>query len=141
MGLKVSIDTNVFIAVKNKEPEFEFCQRILDEIELKKVEGIISTIVLAEVLAGFFQNDEKIEAERFSNKALLNFDLISVNQDIAFEAASIRGNYNIKLPDAIIYATTIMSKADFLITNDKRLLKKIKLEQSTPKEFVEQYLD
>ena len=139
--MKVNLDTNIFLAVKNKEPDYEYCERIIDEIEDKKIDSIMSTIVLAEILVGFFQNNEKDEASRFASSALLNYDLISVDQDIAQKAAYIRAQYNIKLPDALISATTILSESDFFITNDKPLLKKQKIKKITPKAFVEKYLD
>lgn len=141
MGLKVSLDTNVFLAIKNKEPGFEFSKRIIDSVEENTIEGIMSTIVLAEVLIGFYQNEENEEANKFSSKALLNYDVISVNHDIAIEAAKIRARYNIKLPDAIIAASTIYSGADFLISHDKPLLKKLKIQNIAPKEFVENFLE
>ncbi len=143
MGLKVSLDTNVFLAVKNKEPGYQFSKRIIDSVEdnQNQIEGIMSTIVLAEVLIGFYQNDENEKANRFSSKALLNYDIITVNHEVARKAAQIRAKYNIKLPDAIITASTIISGADLFITNDGFLLKKLKIQVSTPKEFVENYLE
>ncbi len=141
MGLKVNLDTNVFLAVKNKEPEFEFSKKIIDSIEDNKIEGIMSAIVLAEVLIGFYQNNENEKADKFASKVLLNYNFISVNHEISQKASQIRAKYNIKLPDAIIIASTIISKADFLITHDKPLLKKLKIQNITPKEFVENYLD
>ena len=139
--MKVSLDTNVFLAVKNKEPEHEYCEKIINSIEDKQIDGVMSTIVLAEVLVGFYQNAENEEANRFSSKALLNFDLVPVNQNIAQEAAQIRALYKINLPDAIISASTILSGADFFITWDKTLLKKLRIQKITPKEFVDNYLE
>ena len=139
--MKVNLDTNIFIAVKNKESEYEYCEKIIDSIEDNQIEGVMSTIVLAEILVGFYQNAENEEADRFSSSAILNYDLISVNQDLAQKAAQIRAQYNIKLPDAIISASSIITGADFLITNDTTLQKKLNIEKITPKEFVEKYLE
>ena len=36
--MKVCLDTNVFIAIKNKEEDFGFCTKILDAIEEKHIE-------------------------------------------------------------------------------------------------------
>ena len=43
--------------------------------------------------------------------------------------------------DAIIEASTIYSGADFLISHDKPLLKKLKIQNIAPKEFVENFLE
>ncbi|MHA1491258.1 MAG: type II toxin-antitoxin system VapC family toxin [Promethearchaeota archaeon] len=139
--MKACLDTNIFLAVKNKELHYEYCEKILNFIEDKKINGVMSTIVLAEVLVGFYQIGENKEANRFSSSALLNYDIIPVNHDIAQKAAQIRAQYNIKLPDAIISASTIISGSDFFITNNKTLLKKLKICEITPREFVEKYIE
>jgi len=139
--MKVCLDTNVFIAVKNKEEDFEFCIKILDAIEEKYIEGSISTIVLAEVLVGFYMKNEKIEATRFLNSAMLNFDIIPVNIDITQKAAQIRVQYGIKLPDAIITASTINSNSDYFITFNRTMLKKLEIQVLSPMDFVKNHLD
>ena len=89
-GMKVNLDTNVFIAIKNKEPDYEYCETIIDSVEDNQIEGVMSIIVLAEVLVGFYQNAENEEADRFSSSAILKYDLIPVNHDLAQKAAQIR---------------------------------------------------
>jgi predicted nucleic acid-binding protein len=139
--MRVCLDTNVFLSVKNKEDDHEYCEKIIDFIESKHIDGVLSTIVLIEVLVGFYQNSENSEADRFSSNAALNFDVITVNFEIAQKAAQLRAQHNIKLPDAIISASTIISKSEFFITNDKRLLKKLDIKKITPKDFVKNYLE
>jgi predicted nucleic acid-binding protein len=141
MGMKVNLDTNIFIAVKNKESNFEYSKQILDRIEDKTLNAVISTVVFMEVLVGFYQNNEKDEANSFSNKILLNYDLITVDPEIAIEAAKIRAKFGIKLPDAIIAASTLLSECDYFITNDKPLLEKLDIKKITPKKFVEKFLN
>ena len=139
--MKVNLDTNVFVSVKNKDDEHEYCEKIINFIEDKHIDGVLSTIVLIEVLVGFYQNSENEEADRFSSSAVLNFDVIPVNFEIAQKTAQLRAQHNIRLPDAIISASTIISKAEFFITNDKTLLKKLDLKKITPKDFVKNYLE
>ncbi|MBY8986606.1 MAG: PIN domain-containing protein, partial [Candidatus Lokiarchaeota archaeon] len=117
--MKVCLDTNVFITIKNKEEDFESCIKILNAIEEKRIEGSVSTIVLAEVLVGFYIKNEKNEANRFLSSAILNFDVVPVNLDITQMAAQIRVQYGIKLPDAIITASSINSNSDYFITYNK----------------------
>ena len=139
--MKVSLYTNVFLSVKNKDVDHEYCEKIINSIEDKHIDGVLSTIVLIEVLVGFYQNSENNEADRFSSSALLNFDVIPVNLEIAQKSAQLRAQHNIRLPDAIISASTIVSKAEFFITNDKTLLKKLDLKKITPEDFVINYLE
>ena len=139
--MRVCLDTNVFLSVKNKEDGYEYCEKIINFIEDKQIDGILSTIVLIEVLVGFYQNSEKDEADRFSSSAMLSYDIIPVNLDIAQKAAQIRAQHNIKLPDAIISASVINSKSEFFITNNKTLLKKLNIKKITPKDFVKKYFE
>ena len=138
--MKVNLDTNVFLAVKNKEPEYEICEKIIDSVEDKTINGVMSVIVLEGVLVGFYQNDENEGANQFSNNTLLNYEIIPVEQNIAQKAAQLRAHYNIKLPDAIISVSTIRSGADIFISRDKTLQKKLNIKVATPKEFVEKFL-
>ena len=141
MDVKVCLDTNIFIAVKNKEPEFENCKQILDSVENKQIEGVMPTIVIAEVLVGFYQNDEVEEANRFLSNAILNFIIIPLNAEISKESAYLRAQNNLKLPDAIVLASAIFSRSDFLITQDKIILKKLLIQKIAPKEFVKNHLE
>lgn len=138
--MKVSLDTNVFIAIKNKEENFMDCKHILDAIEENQFKGVISTIVLSEVLVGFYQNNELEEGDRFLSKAILNYKVIPVDIRISQKAAQIRAQYQFKLPDAIIAASTILSDSEAFITCDKPLLKKLKIQVFSPVEFVEKYI-
>ena len=55
---------------------------------------------------------------------ILNSPHLSVfNMDslVAKKTAEIRANYNIKTPDAIQLATAILHKADYFLSNDKKL--------------------
>jgi predicted nucleic acid-binding protein len=140
MGLKVSLDTNIFIAVKNKETKAGSCKKILDAIEKKEIQAILSTIIIAEVLVGFYQNNEFDEIEEFINNATQNYDIVPVSIEIARYAAQIRSITSIKLPDAIIIATSELSKVDALISNDMPNQKKIKQEILTPDQFLTKFL-
>ena len=103
--MKVCLDTNIFISVKNKETDSSYCELILDAIDENQIQAAISTIVLAEVLVGFYQNKEIHEAEQFLNHAISKYQIIPVNVEISNKAALLRGTQQIKLPDALISAT------------------------------------
>lgn len=139
--MKVCLDTNVFIAIKNKEEDFEFCIKILDAIEEKHIEGSVSTIVLTEVLIGFYLKNEKTAADRFLSSTILNFDIVPVNIDIAIKAAQIRAQFRIRLPDAMITASSINSNSDYFITFNKSMLKKLEIQVLSPVEFVRNHLN
>ncbi|MHA1144363.1 MAG: type II toxin-antitoxin system VapC family toxin [Candidatus Helarchaeota archaeon] len=139
--MKISLDTNIFIAIKNREKGFQYCERILDAIDDGSIECVESTIILAEVLVGFYKNKEKREAEKFMNHFMQVYQVIPVVADISREAARIRSENNIKLPDAIIIATVKSADALYLITNDNRVYNLEEIQVMTPREFVEKHLE
>jgi len=101
------------------------------------LEGIISTIVVAEVLVGFYQNKEVQEGEKFMMHVLQKYKVIPVGIEISNKAAKLRSESNIKLSDAIVAVTAF--DADFLITKDDDIKRKIK-SAIMPKEFVVKHL-
>jgi len=101
----------------------------------------LSTIVFMEFLMGFFQNNEHSEADAFTNKTILQYDLIPIDYRIAKKAARIRAQYGIRLRDALIAATTILSECDYFISKNKPFLKKLDIQKISPKEFVEKLLN
>lgn len=141
MGLRISLDTNIFLAIKNKEDSSPFCEKILNAIEEKKFTGVLSTIVISEVLVGFYQNDETWEADEFTQNIIAYYKIIPVSLEISQKGAKIRANHNIKLPDALIIAMLELNQAKILITSDKGLSKYKDIDIMSPEKFVEKYLN
>ena len=78
----------------------------------------ISTIAIAEVLAGPFKNGQDVLAKRYE-KALSAFDVIPVTQDIAVSASRLRISCALKLMDALQAATALEIGAQALVTHDR----------------------
>lgn len=133
---RVCIDTNVFIAVKNREKGYEFCERILDDIDDGKLEGVVSTIVIAETLVGFYKKNEKLEAKKFLNHLLHRYDVRPVDINIAELASRIRMK-GLKMPDAIVVATAKTTDS-ILITKDYKI-KYDGVKILSPEKFLERY--
>jgi len=137
--VKVLLDTNVFIAVKNVEADHQHCERILDAVDDKKIEAVLSTITFAEVLTGFYQNKEVSEAEHFIAQAKQSYQILPVDLEVAERAARLRSERNMKLPDAIIIATAEIANAECLVSKDNTL-KKTAIDLLTPEEFATKHL-
>ena len=139
--MRISLDTNIFLAIKNKEESSPFCEKILNAIEEKKFTGVLSTIVISEVLVGFYQNNETWEADEFTQNITAYYEIIPVSLEISQKAAIIRANNNIKLPDALIIATLELNHAKIFITSDKVLSKYKDITIMSPERFVRKYLN
>lgn len=120
-GIRISLDTNVILNVINKEELFFYSSRqLLDKISDGELEGVISTVVLSEVLTGFYMNND-IKSSKIFKESLIEsrtFIIMPVDTEIADLAAKIRSKDKIKLPDAIILATAILSKSTYLVSID-----------------------
>jgi len=138
VGLKVCLDTNIFIAVKNREKGYEYCEKILDAIDDGLLRGVLSTIVIAEVLVGFYRNKEITEAKRFLNHVVCTYEIKEVDVEIANIASRLRTE-GLKLPDAIVVATAKVAGAS-LVTKDEDIIKSKDIEVLMPEDFVIKYL-
>ena len=125
----VALDTVVFSYHFHNHPDYApLTSVILGAIETGQVQGITTTITLAEVLVKPEQEgnaqaaaDYEIHITLFPNLALLPVDV-----SLARLAAKLRARYGLKMPDAIQVAGAKLGEADALITNDREWKRKIK---------------
>ena len=85
-----------------------------DEIELFK-DKAISTITWMEVMVGSEKNPH-IPVEQWLSQ---NFTTLNLDQPVSIKAVEIRKNNKIKLPDAIIQATAVVSERLLITRNTK----------------------
>jgi predicted nucleic acid-binding protein len=105
--IRVVIDTNIIIDYLRGHPA---ARQVLEGDR----QPAISAITYAEVLAG-------VPRERFADlkQALRKFTLVSVDESVSEEAAVIRRDIRLKLPDALILATARILGTQ-LVTRDQR---------------------
>jgi len=126
VALKVSLDTNIFLNVKNKEePFYRYSKRILEVIEEGIVRGVVSSTVVAELCAGYHEFGESREKQEFLIHLSTNPNYEAVNLDlrVADEAGRVRAITHLRLPDAILIASSLLAEADILVTHDDGLSK------------------
>jgi len=139
--LNVSLDTNIFIEVKNKEPGHESSKKILDWIDSGTLRCIISTVLVAEMCAGYYAAGELDEKDDFLTHIISSqdYEIVELSAGLADEAGRIRAAGELRLPDAIIVASALKGGAECLISNDSLLKKAMgSIRVLTAKEFVEE---
>ena len=78
----------------------------------------VTTVTLAEVLTGPLRAGEEALAKRY--RAVLEaWQVVDFTCDIAESAARLRGEYGLKLLDAIQVASALSINADVLVTHDR----------------------
>lgn len=101
------VDTNILIYLSKRRLE-------LDQVTIPGVNLYISVITYMEVLGYKFDNDiEKQTIEQLCK----HFPIIDLNPKIVDKVISIKQRHKIKLPDAIILATAIISKFELITAN------------------------
>ncbi|MEE9378334.1 MAG: PIN domain-containing protein [Candidatus Lokiarchaeia archaeon] len=142
--MKITIDTNIFINVKEEEePFFKYSSKILDAIEDGQLKGVISIITIAELCVGYYNVNKPKEKDEYISKLYSqdNFIIVNLDRVVADQSAKIRSKTNLRLPDSIIVAVSLLEKVSFLISNDERFNQAEKLiKVCTSEEFCENYL-
>ncbi len=142
--MKITIDTNIFINVKEEEkPFFEYSTKILDAVEDGHLKGVISIITIAELCVGYYDVNKPKEKDEYILNLYSKDNYIIVNLDrvLADQSAKIRSETNLRLPDSIIVAASLREKASFLISNDGKFNRAENLiKVCTSEDFCKNYL-
>lgn len=118
-GSLVLVDTAPIIYVLESHPRLAArFEPLFERQEQGRVALAVSTVTLAEVLAGPFAAGEEALARRFRD-VLESWQLVELTGDIAEQAARLRARYKLKLPDAVQLATALAIQADLFVTHDR----------------------
>ena len=123
-GPHVIVDTNVFIAARNRrEPGFVSSRKLLDGIDRGEFHAVVSTVTIAEIRAGLSVEEVPTVWRAILTHLLTspNYHVASVDSDIAEAAGALRASSRLTLPDAMIVATGRLRGAAFLVTQDPTL--------------------
>ena len=96
---------------------------VFDAAETGAAQVVISTVTLAEVLAGPLRTGDELLASRYREALTrsIGWQVVPLDADLAVEAARIRAAYRLRLPDAIQVATAIRTGAAALVTHGRAL--------------------
>lgn len=120
----LGLDTSAFIYHVEAHPVYAPRVRtIFREIERGHARGVTSTLTFLEVLVGPYRAGDQVRRVALSG-LLASFPGVSwvaLDLAVADRAASLRGRYRLRTPDAIQLATALEAGADAFLTNDQEL--------------------
>jgi predicted nucleic acid-binding protein len=90
---------------------------IFDAHEAGRLRFAVTTVTIAEVLAGPFQAGDDVRARRY-RATLESWNPIPLSTDIAESAARLRAALRLKLADAVQAASALAVNAAALVTHD-----------------------
>ncbi|MCX8193710.1 MAG: PIN domain-containing protein [Nitrososphaeria archaeon] len=120
------LDTNVFIAAKNKnDPFYSESIMLIEAVDEGRLRCIVSTLIIAELCVGYYQEDDEEGLNELLTALLTtpSYEVIPITDEIACKAGKIRSELALKLPDAIIVATAISTGVNLIVTYDDGLRK------------------
>lgn len=120
----IGIDTMVFIYHFEDNPTYSpITKTLLNLIEDGKIRGVTSTLSMMEILVKTKRlgNHAAVEDYKYALTNFPNLHLRSLDLEVAEKAAEIRASRNLRSPDAIQLATSIVEDASAFITNDTQL--------------------
>ena len=124
-GKTVGMDTAPLICFIEENPAYiEIVDPFFEAVERNEFTVVTSIVTLLEVLVHPVRAGDTKLAQRYRDLLFHSKGLttISLTQEIAEEAARLRGTYRkIRTPDAIHIATAINANASFFLTNDMSL--------------------
>jgi len=115
------VDTPVWIYhLEDVRPYSDLTTHLFAEAAAGKVDLVLSTISLAEILAGPWRANDADRARRIEGalETLPGVTPAPATWAIAAGAARIRGERHLPLPDALIIASALAQGAQVLLTND-----------------------
>lgn len=93
-------------------------QPLFEEHAKGRIRFAITTITIAEVLAGPLAAGDESLARRYRN-TLESWDVVSLDVDLAESAARVRASHRLKVADAVQVAGALAVNADALVTHDR----------------------
>jgi predicted nucleic acid-binding protein len=139
MGLKISLDTNVFISIHNNKPDSSSCVTILEVAEKNGWECWISVIAISEMLVGYYNQRSFSEAEQFVLLMQKNYNVQSINLQVAQLGAKLRSEFRLKLPEALILASGMVNNVEIIISNDIKMQQDFPIPILSASTFLEKY--
>ncbi|MEK0433810.1 MAG: PIN domain-containing protein [Betaproteobacteria bacterium] len=118
-GATVLVDTAPWIYILEDHPVWasQFVG-LFEAAERGRLQLALTTVTLAEVLAGPFKAKQTALAKRYE-KALGRYHVVPLSAQVAVMAAQLRVQYRLKLPDAVQLASALDIGAAALITHDR----------------------
>lgn len=125
-GASITVDSAPIIYFLQDHPTFApRFSPLFDAASDGRITLAISTITVAEIMAGPLAAGNDILAGQYREVLCRSpgWQSITVDEQVAAEAARLRARYRLRLPDAIQVATAIATRSWALVAHDSELAK------------------
>ena len=118
----IAIDTSIVVYLLDNHPRYvDLAAAVMEAIEQGRLQGVTSTITLAEVLTAPAKagNVPALQDYELYLTHFPNFSILPPDAATARQAALVRAQTGLRLPDAIQIATARQAGAQAVVGNDK----------------------
>ncbi len=117
----VLLDTNPIVYILEGHALASRFQPIFADVQAGRIFAVVTTVTLAEVVAGPLRAGKEALAQRYRSALTSSpgWSLRPLDADIAMLAARLRLRHRMKLPDAIQLATAIHEGCHALVSHDR----------------------
>ena len=123
-GSRILLDTVALIYFLEENERFsKSAEKIFSRIESGQLQGVMASLVFAELLLPLYRSEDPQAATGLSNRLqnFRNLEIVPLTTQISMEAARLRADYRLRTPGAIHAATAIITQTSGILTNDKQL--------------------
>lgn len=123
-GSRILLDSASIVYYIERHPRYlPAAAEIMERVDAGRLQALASVLVLTEVLVpAYAANDARSARQvRSALERFPNLEVTAIDADIADVAARARAKHNLRTPDAIHIATALQGRADWIVTNDRRL--------------------
>ena len=116
----IYLDTSVVIYSVEQVPDYyQILEPLWEKVEGGEVRVCSSELIVLETLVLPLRTGNQNLLQAYDQLLLSSsLQLIPIHQEILRNAAQLRGDYNLKTPDAIHLATALRESCNLLLTND-----------------------
>lgn len=118
---RVLLDISAVIYFLNQTPDYEgLLESLFFQIERGTVEAVVSVVTEVELLVGPMRHgdNESVGLIKLFLDQFPNVTLSPVTREIGYSGARLRARHGLKLPDALIIATGLVTGCKAMIGND-----------------------
>ncbi len=118
---RIALDSNVLIYLLDTVgARYNAAALLIDEIEAGRIEAVLSTVGVVEILTGPARSGEVAAFEILADELRsLRLEIVGLGPSIAEDAAWVRGRGQSDLGDSIHIATARAAGATAFVTNDR----------------------